>query len=149
VLDVNMQNIQRELARQGDTLQSINASLQALTKLEEGHKHVTEQLRAGSVTMAKHEDRIVKIETVLPPLVETRKWVIGGILTGVSMIGLATLKLVIVDPVQRQQAIVYVPAQTGTLQAPAPAQAPAVLVLPPQQPPALPSRSTPASASSK
>lgn len=98
LLTAEFQHFRSELGRQGDTLKAISDSLRILTRLEESHTHVLEQLKNGSMTMTDHERRLQDVEKTLPALIETRKWVIGGIIAGVSMIGIALMKLVIVDP---------------------------------------------------
>jgi hypothetical protein len=76
-------------------LDSIGQSISLLVRIDERQVAIAERLQMGAATMQKHEERIAKIESVMPGLKETRNWVILGILAGVGMIGAALLKLVV------------------------------------------------------
>lgn len=76
-------------------LDSIGQSISLLVRIDERQVAISERLQMGAATTQKHEERIANIEAVMPGLKETRGWVIAGILAGVSMIGIAVLKLVV------------------------------------------------------
>jgi hypothetical protein len=120
LLDANMKHFESELKRHGDMLSSISQSLQTLARVEQSQVEIKDRLKEGSVKLTEHEKRIVlveaiipqvvsnardlgdvdkrliAVETALPSLVETRRWVIAGILAGVAMIGVALIKLIFV-----------------------------------------------------
>lgn len=76
-------------------LDSIGQSISLLVRIDERQVAISERLQLGAITMQKHEERIAVMEAAMPGLKETRGWVIAGILAGISMIGIAVLKLVV------------------------------------------------------
>lgn len=89
-------------------LDDIGESLVILARIDERHINIAESLvkvvdtqnaHANRLAAIEHsipnrlDERLGAIETSMPGLKETRGWVIGGILTGVSMIGLGVMKL--------------------------------------------------------
>lgn len=103
VINVRLEAMQRELAALSGTTKSVADSLVILVRLEESHKTVLDRLRNGSETMQNHETRLQDIERDMPGLKELRRWVIGGILAGVGMMGVALAKLVLIDPLNLQR----------------------------------------------
>lgn len=115
IIQAGMVGLAKEQERQGETLKDIGRALEVLAKIEQAHSHVVDQLRSGSIRMTDHEDRIRKMEQQIPPLLELRRWVVTGILAGLSMMGVALMKLVIVDPARSAQ-----PPQVIYMSPPAP-----------------------------
>jgi hypothetical protein len=97
LLSNGLAHIQEEFKRQGATLSGINQSLQVLARVEQSQVHISERLKEGSTKLSDHEIRLAKIESRMPGLAEMRRWVVGGILSGVAMIGVALVKLVIIS----------------------------------------------------
>ena len=95
LIESSLSQMRAELTRQGDTLVGINESLRTLTRVEEAQVHIKDRLSEGSKKLTDHEQRLVAIEQQMPGLKEMRRWVIGGILAGVGMIGTALVKLVL------------------------------------------------------
>lgn len=82
--------------RKMDTkLDSIGQSISLLVRIDERQVAIAERLQLGASTMQKHEERLAKIELVLPGLKELRHYVMLGIVAGVGMIAAAVLKLVV------------------------------------------------------
>lgn len=79
-------------------MKEVAKSLTALVRLEENHKMTAERLTSGSARMEKIEERLAEIEKAMPGLKELRRWVIGGVLAGLGMMGTAVGKLVLLDP---------------------------------------------------
>lgn len=98
VLHSKLENVQEELKRMGASIHAISESLQILARLEQGHSGILERLRDGAARFKEQDARISVIEQTMPGLKELRVWVIGGVLGGASMLGVALLKLVLVDP---------------------------------------------------
>lgn len=98
VLHSKLENVQEELKRMGAAMSQISESLQILARLEQGHSGILERLRDGAARFKEQDARISAIEQTMPGLKELRVWVIGGVLGGASMLGVALLKLVLVDP---------------------------------------------------
>ncbi len=95
LIESSLSQMRAEMTRQGDTLVGINESLRTLTRVEEAQIHIKERLSEGSKKLTDHEARLLVIEQQMPGLKELRRWVIGGILSGIGMIGIALVKLVI------------------------------------------------------
>ena len=95
-VDRLVETVDKQGRRFDNKLDSIGQSISLLVRVDERQVAIAERLQAGAVTMQKHEDRLTAIETAMPGLKEMRRWVIGGILAGIGMIGAAVLKLVFI-----------------------------------------------------
>lgn len=76
-----------------DTLKAIKESLNTLAMLEQKHVQTREALERAFSTIGKMEERVRKIEHELPTLTLVRKWVIGGMVGIMSLLGLTLFKL--------------------------------------------------------
>ena len=76
-------------------LDSIGQSISLLVRIDERQVAIAERLQLGAVTMQKHEERLTKVEVEMPGLRELRRYLIGGVVAGAGMIGVAVLKLVL------------------------------------------------------
>lgn len=85
------------LASIEETLASINETLRTLTSLEAKHMETRSALERAFNEIAKHEDRLRSIELELPTLKLIRGWVIAGVISCVSMLGITLLKLATVS----------------------------------------------------
>lgn len=103
-LSTDMQGVMLNVSKMADSMTvlvrieerqlNINSRIDELVKLS-ADKEV--RLRALEIVVPDKVDvRLNDIERSLPSLVETRKWVIMGVLAGVGMIGAALLKLVFI-----------------------------------------------------
>lgn len=97
IISTQLGHLVTETKRNADAVAAIGESLHVLTRLEESQGNVVEKLKEGSMRMSDHERRLQVVEQELPGLRELRKWVIAGVIAGVSMVGVALMKLVIVD----------------------------------------------------
>ncbi len=97
ILGLTLSHIAQETKRNADAVVAINETLHILTRLEQAQGHVLDKLKEGSMRMTDHEKRLKDIESNMPGLLETRKWVIMGVLAGLGMMGMALVKLVILD----------------------------------------------------
>lgn len=118
IIATSLSHLAQETKRNADAVAAIGESLHILTRLEETQANVVDKLKEGSMRMTDHEKRLQRVEQELPGLQETRKWVVAGVLAGISMMGGALIKLVVVDVPRMQQ---YAPASA---QAPVPPAAP-------------------------
>jgi hypothetical protein len=96
LLDNNLQHIQRELARQGTTLEAINISLQTLARVEERQAQISDRLKDGSIKITELDQRLGRVETTIPGLKEVRAWVIMGVLGGLGMMAVAVFQFIFV-----------------------------------------------------
>ncbi len=110
ILEQRLDHLGGTVLRVDDKLDSIAATLQSLVRIEERQVATNEKLSEGAKVMRDHDDRLrkieievpenldkrlVSIETKIPSLVESRKWVVMGILAGIGMIGTAVIHMVI------------------------------------------------------
>lgn len=99
--------------RMDGKLDNITEALSSLVRIEERQVSTNEKLSNGALKMNDHENRLrslemnvpdnldkrlVAIETKMPGLIESRKWVVMGVLAGIGMIGAGLLKLLFVNP---------------------------------------------------
>lgn len=87
--------LERAVTKIDHKIDGITDALQSLVRIEERQINTAEKLHTGAGKMGDHENRLRCIEKEMPGLVEQRKWVVGGVLTGLGMIGMALLKLVV------------------------------------------------------
>lgn len=91
-------------------LDAISNALITLVRIEErqvGHDTKLTEIKAAVVDQETRlrkieialpdnlEKRVIDIEKELPPLLESRKWVVTGLLAGVSMIGVSMMHIVL------------------------------------------------------
>lgn len=109
VLEERMDSLGGMVTRVDSKLDGIAATLSSLARIEERQMHSNEKTAAILVITQDHEARIRtlergmpdnleprlnKIETDMPGLLESRNWMIGGILAILGIVGAAVLKLV-------------------------------------------------------
>jgi len=96
--------------RVDEKLDTITETLQSLVRIEERQIQTGSRLSDVAITLKDYDDRLrvlekavpenldkrlVSIETKMPGLSESRKWVVMGVLAGVGMIGAALVHLVL------------------------------------------------------
>ena len=120
ILNMRLDTMQTEMNRIGEAAVEISQSLQVLSRLEQGHQGILDRLKDGAERFKSHESRLQTIEVHMPALIELRKWVIGGILAGLGMVGVAIFKLVLVDQQvvsQREMMLISAAVERATRQA--------------------------------
>lgn len=81
------------LASIEETLASINETLRTLTSLEAKHVETRSALERSFSELGRHDERLRAIELELPTLKLIRGWVIAGVLSCVSMLGITVFKV--------------------------------------------------------
>lgn len=76
-----------------ETLKAIRDSLNTLAALEQKHLQTREAIERAFANMQKIDERVRKIEHEMPTLTLVRKWVIGGIIGIISLLGITIFKL--------------------------------------------------------
>lgn len=84
------------LLKQESTLERLVAGFEKLLVLEERHMETKEAQTRIFKTLKDHTDQIGAINNSLPQLIESRKWMVGGILAIVSVVGITALKVVLI-----------------------------------------------------
>lgn len=77
--------------------QQIHANLQQVPVMARDIRHISEVQEAHAQEMAVLDRRMNDVEVEMPGLKELRRWVIGGILAALAMMGGAIFKLAISD----------------------------------------------------
>lgn len=121
ILAERTQHMQADIGRAVETMQDIQRKLELLPAMSASVEHLRADLVRSTTAARDHEKRIQQIEQQLPGLAELRRWVIGGVLASVGMMGTALVKLVLVDPLRDSAPkIVYAQPPKDTAPQPAP-----------------------------
>jgi hypothetical protein len=96
VIDYRVGLVERAVQDIGLALTAIKESLQTLAVLETRHAETRESLARAFRTIEDMDDRISVIEHGLPLLNLTSKWVRGGVIAIVGLVGVAVIKFVMV-----------------------------------------------------
>lgn len=82
-----IQNLERRTSTLGETINRVESkvdniadTLNSLVRIEERQIAINARLSEGAHTMQDHENRIKKIEILVPGLVEKSKWIVLGML---------------------------------------------------------------------
>ena len=90
---INKSLTEYRLASIEETLASINETLRTLTSLEAKHMETRSALERAFTQLAKQDERLRAIELELPTLKLIRGWVIAGVISCVSMLGVTVFKI--------------------------------------------------------
>lgn len=103
-LSAQMRYIQQDVERQAKMLLEISTSLRALTAVEIHQEQILSSMVKGEGRMEALDKRLDTVEREMPSLLETRKWVVGGVLAAVGMMAAAIFQLTILAPALQSQA---------------------------------------------
>jgi len=78
-----------------DALKDIATSMKSLTRLEIQHKESRDALQRAFEKIEDHEQRVRKIETDMPNLKLSSKWVFIAVLGALSLLGTASLMTIL------------------------------------------------------
>lgn len=96
VIDYRITALETNVGEIRQAVKSIDASLQVLSRLEQRHAETRDGLERAFAELADHETRVRVIEQEQPTTKLIKGWVIAGVVGGLSMMGIAMIKLVIV-----------------------------------------------------
>lgn len=104
-MEMRMALVEKEQAEFHEVITDIRDILEKLVRLEERHTESREALGRAFVELQANRKDIDAIKIALPPLQETRKWVVSGIIGLVGMVLVALVGMVIINPsaVNQQQ----------------------------------------------
>lgn len=97
IIHTRLDGMVDSMYRLANSVERMQEALHAVIELRTQQATVLAQLSDGAKQMQEHDTRLKDIERDLPGLREIRRWVIGGVLAGVAMMGTALMKLVIID----------------------------------------------------
>ena len=116
VLETKLDALSDDVREIRNRLDTVGEALVTLTRLEERHEQTSAALSRTFATLESQHAKIDALEREIPALVETRKWVVSGVVAGVGMVLAALVKTVVVDPAALQAEIARA-VQRGTLDA--------------------------------
>jgi hypothetical protein len=97
IIHTRLDGMVDSMYRLANSVERMQEALHAVIELRAQQATVLAQMSDGAKRMQEHDERLKHIERELPGLREIRRWVIGGVLAGVTMMGTALMKLVIID----------------------------------------------------
>lgn len=95
VLEYRVNALEAVVGEVKNAVKSIDTSLQTLASLEVHHAETRDGLERAFSEIGDHENRVRAIESEMPTIKLIRNWVVGGVLACVSMVGAATINLVL------------------------------------------------------
>jgi hypothetical protein len=114
VLEKRMDDLGETVDRVDAKLDGIAATLSSLARIEERQLHSNEKAVSMVSLTNDHENRlrmlernmpdnlesrINRVESIMPGLQESRKWIVSGIVAIIGIVGLSLLKLVMISSV--------------------------------------------------
>lgn len=112
VLHHQLQSVQKDIGSIKEALSGVTESLQSLVKLEVAQTNTKEALERAFSGVGKVDERvddldkrIQALEMLAPGMKELRRWIIGGIGIGISMLFVSLLNLVLTNT--KNQDFVY------------------------------------------
>ncbi len=95
VLSLKLDNQNKDIDEIKGTLKSVAATLVTVGRIEDRQITLINEMGKADKRHEKIEDRVKVIEDDMPGLREMRRWVVGGVVAGVGMIGIAVVSLVL------------------------------------------------------
>ena len=87
-VETSMDELKRAVAQ-------VAEAINKLVLIEERSLEARRSIDRAFETLKDHEQRLRDVEEQMPLLVETRRWVVLGVLAGLSMMGVGLAKLLI------------------------------------------------------
>ena len=105
ILDVKLSQVRDDVKGFKDDLRDIKRVLENLVRIEEQQRDFRETFTRAFTEIGLNRDRLTKVEKLaekieseLPAYRELRRWVIGGVLAGLGMMGGALIDIVFIHP---------------------------------------------------
>lgn len=95
VLEFERERLNAERTEFREAINKIAEALTLLARLEESHKANGEAIARAFVECEKVKERVSNIEIKMPGLLETRSWIITGMVGIVGVVGIAILTIVL------------------------------------------------------
>lgn len=115
VLEFRVSTLEKVVGEIGQSVKSIDGSLQALTRLEARHAETRDSLsraftaiqRLEDEDLKDHENRLRAVEADMPTFRLIRNWVIAGVIGIVALVGIAVVGVVVSAAPSKTQATHY------------------------------------------
>lgn len=95
VLDHRVGAVEGAVHKIADAMDRFAKTTEQLARLEERHVETRQAMERAFGEIGKLDVRTDAIEARLPPLEETRSWVVRGLIGVMCVVGMAVLKLVV------------------------------------------------------
>ena len=97
LLERDMGDMKHIVESIGDATKEISNSLQKLTLLEERHAETRDWVSRSFRKIEAMEQRVTTVELEMPLLKQSRKWVVGGVLGIIGLVGVKVFEVVTND----------------------------------------------------
>lgn len=98
ILNTKLDAVASTLGEVRAKVDDFSSAIVVQARLEERQTQASEAIARAFGTIAEHQAQLDTLQRALPPLVETRRWVIGGVGLAVSAVLAAIVKTVVLDP---------------------------------------------------
>lgn len=105
---VALADLRSDMSEMRQSLNGVQKALESLVRMDEQQNNQRQAISRAFDEIAKERDRretmesrVHLLEVDAPSYRELRRWVIGGVLTGLTLMGAAVFKLLISDPLDR------------------------------------------------
>lgn len=95
VLQAYLTTVQSDVSEIKGTLAKLTDAVTGIERLETRQIALVSEIEAARKSQSSFEQRIAAIEHDMPGLRELRKWVVGGMVTGIGMMLIAVASLVL------------------------------------------------------
>lgn len=95
VLQAYLTTVQSDVSEIKGTLAKLTDAVTGIERLETRQIALVGEIEAARKSQSSFETRIASIEHQMPGLLELRKWVVGGMVTGIGMMLVAVASLVL------------------------------------------------------
>ena len=95
VLQAYLSGVQNDVSEIKGTLAKLTEAITGIERLETRQLTFIADMEADRNKQANLEVRVAKIETILPGLIELRRWVVAGMIAGIGMMLVSVASLVL------------------------------------------------------
>ena len=95
VLQAYLSGVKDDVVEIKGTLSKLTEAVSSIERLETRQLALITDIESTRKAQGDFETRVAKIEVVLPGLIELRRWVVGGMVTGIGMMLISVASLVL------------------------------------------------------
>lgn len=115
VLQAYLIGVKEDVVEIRGTLDKLVEAIAGIGRVEARQMTFITEMEAANTKSSNLEVRVAKIETILPGLVELRRWVVGGMVAGLGMMLVAVASLVLYP---RQYVVLDATSKPAAIHAP-------------------------------
>lgn len=95
VLQAYLSGVKEDVTEIKGTLSKLTEAVAGIERLETRQLALISDIDGTRKAQSDFERRVAKIEQILPGLIELRRWVVGGMVTGIGMMLISVASLVL------------------------------------------------------